>query len=150
MQIQFLVTAAILSFASAARSLRAQHVDSLPERARVTELQRQSPRRLRGDQIVMLSVEYAPGAISPRHSHPGPTLVYIVEGTICSEVKETSAKLYSAGDSFYEPEGGWHAARNQSGRTVRLIAYITAPAGAALSSAVDHATMANSMAPTCH
>jgi quercetin dioxygenase-like cupin family protein len=129
----------------------AQSADSssAPVRARATELQRETLARLSGGQVVMLSVEYPPGAISPRHSHPGPTFVYIVEGTICSEVKGQPARSYSAGDSFYEPEGGWHAARNQSGKTVRLIAYIMAFAGAVLSSPVDNASMSHSMAPTC-
>ena len=152
MKTSTLVAAAmLLLIASTPRSVRSQNVDSAPPpiRSRVTELRRESPERLRGDQVVMLSVEYPPGAISPRHSHPGPTLVYIVEGTICSEVKGTPPRLYSAGDSFYEPEGGWHAVRNQSGKTVRLIAYITAPAGAVIASPADGASMTHSMAPTC-
>ena len=122
---------------------------SAPVRSRVTELLRESPERLKGNQVIMLSVEYPPGAISPRHSHPGPTFVYIVEGTICSEVKGTPARLYSAGDSFYEPDGGWHAARNQSGKTVRLIATIISPPNAPLAAPVDHATMSHSLAPDC-
>jgi len=97
----------------------------------------------------MLSVEYPPGAVSPRHSHPGPTFVYIVEGTICSEVKGQPAKLYSAGDSFFEPDGGWHAARNTSGKPMKLIATIIAPKGATLAAAADGATMQHSLAPTC-
>ena len=143
--------ALLLVSASAPRLAQAQSADSSRAliRARATELQRQSPERMNGDQVVMLSVEYPPGAISPRHSHPGPTFVYIVEGTICSEVKGTAPRLYSAGDSFYEPEGGWHAVRNQSGKTVRLIAYITASVGAELAAPVDHASMTHSLAPTC-
>ena len=144
-----IVACLLLLIASAPRSGQAQNVDSAPIRARATELLRESPERLRGDQVVMVSVEYPPGAISPRHSHPGATFVYIVEGTICSEVKGQPARLYSAGDSFYEPEGGWHSARNQSGKTVRLIAYIMAPAGAVLAAPVDNASMTHSMAPRC-
>lgn len=130
-----------------ASSASAQNVNNSPA-ASATELQRQSPGRLRGDQVVMLDVLYPPGAISPRHSHPGPTFVYIVEGTICSEVKGTPPRLYKAGDSFYEPEGGWHAARNQSGKPVRLIATIIAAADAPIAAPVDHAAT-DSLAPRC-
>jgi quercetin dioxygenase-like cupin family protein len=149
MKTSTLVAPLLLLIASTPRSLQAQNVDSAPIRSRATVLRSESPERLRGDQVVMLSVEYPPGAISPRHSHPGPTFVYIVEGTICSEVKGQPPRLYSAGDSFYEPEGGWHAVRNQSGKTVRLTATIIAPPGATISSPVDNASMTHSMAPTC-
>jgi quercetin dioxygenase-like cupin family protein len=149
MKTSTLVAPLLLLIAFAPRSVQGQNVDSAPVGSRATVLRRESPERLRGDQVVMLSVEYPPGAISPRHSHPGPTFVYIVEGTICSEVKGQPPRLYSAGDSFYEPEGGWHAVRNQSGKTVRLVAYIIAPAGAVLAAPVDNASMTHSLAPTC-
>jgi len=142
-------TFALVLLIAAARSTAAQHQDTNAPRARVTELQRQTPPSLNGNEVVMLSVEYPPGAVSPRHSHPGPTFVYIVEGTICSEVKGQPAKLYSAGDSFFEPDGGWHAARNTSGKPVKLIATIIAPKGATLAAAADGATMQHSLAPTC-
>jgi quercetin dioxygenase-like cupin family protein len=40
-----------------------------------------------GFQTIVLSVEFAPGAQEAKHTHPGPLIGYILEGTLDLELK---------------------------------------------------------------
>ena len=47
-------------------------------------------------------VTMAPGAIVGAHKHPGPVFAYIVKGEAENEVDPDPARIYRAGDVFYE------------------------------------------------
>lgn len=47
-------------------------------------------------------ITIAPGANGARHRHPGPTLVYVLEGAVEIELEGAPAKVYRAGETFYE------------------------------------------------
>lgn len=61
-------------------------------------------------------VSFPPGAEAPRHRHPGHVFVYVLEGTVISQLEEDGTpETFTAGDSFYEPTNGLHAVtRNPS------------------------------------
>jgi quercetin dioxygenase-like cupin family protein len=40
-----------------------------------------------GFQTIVLSVEFTPGAQEAKHTHPGPLIGYILEGTLDLELK---------------------------------------------------------------
>jgi quercetin dioxygenase-like cupin family protein len=44
----------------------------------------------------------APGASGSRHRHPRPTFVYVLEGAVEIEPEGAPAKVYRAGETFYE------------------------------------------------
>jgi quercetin dioxygenase-like cupin family protein len=50
-----------------------------------TELLRAPLEAAEGKEIVVFTAEYAPGAASARHSHPGQEVIYIVEGALTLE-----------------------------------------------------------------
>jgi quercetin dioxygenase-like cupin family protein len=51
-----------------------------------------------------------PGATTPAHTHPGPELLYIVDGEQCMEMEASSSRL-GAGQSFVVPGGAVHRGR---------------------------------------
>lgn len=63
------------------------------------------------------------------HRHPGPGIVYVLEGEYELGIDDQPTKIYKAGETFYEPTGCLHrVSRNPSktGRT-RLIAVVLHP-----------------------
>jgi len=55
-----------------------------------------------GREIVMISVEYPPGASDPVHTHHAQSLVYVVEGSIEMQVRGGAPVTLGPGDTFYE------------------------------------------------
>ncbi|MGB0035631.1 MAG: cupin domain-containing protein [Candidatus Acidiferrales bacterium] len=86
--------------------------------------------------VTLLEVTYPPGTASESHSHSCPVIGYVIEGTMRSQVKGQAAKIYEAGDSFYEPPNGVHAiSRNASDtKPARLLAYFLCDKAGPLSS----------------
>jgi quercetin dioxygenase-like cupin family protein len=63
----------------------------------------------------VLVVEFAPGAASPPHHHPGPVFGYVLEGAFETALDNGDPVTYRAGDIWYEPPRGTHrVARNPS------------------------------------
>jgi quercetin dioxygenase-like cupin family protein len=52
-------------------------------------------------------MEISPGAVA-RHTHPGPTLVYVLEGGFTLLMDGYPSRSFKAGDSFVEPAGVVH------------------------------------------
>ena len=65
--------------------------------------------------LTLVELEYAPGALTPPHHHPGPVAVYVLEGAIESQVEGGPLTTYRRGEAFFEPARGKHAiSRNAS------------------------------------
>jgi hypothetical protein len=52
-------------------------------------------------------LEISPGTVA-RHTHPGPTLVYVLEGGFTLLMDGYPPRTFTAGDSFAEPTGVVH------------------------------------------
>jgi quercetin dioxygenase-like cupin family protein len=62
-----------------------------------------------GKSITAIVVRYAGGEKSPAHRHAGSVFAYILTGSIRSENSATgAAKVYNAGEFFFEPPGSVH------------------------------------------
>jgi quercetin dioxygenase-like cupin family protein len=63
-----------------------------------------------GKYLVAVVVTYPPGAKSPAHRHAPSAFIYahVLTGAIRSRVGDESAKVYSAGEGFYEEPGAHH------------------------------------------
>ncbi len=80
----------------------------------------------------MVEVKIGPGQEGVPHRHPGPTFVYVVEGTYELGLDDKPTKIYKAGETFQEASGCLHrVSRNpaSSGKT-RLIAVVLHPRSA--------------------
>ena len=88
-----------------------------------------------GKSLTAIVVNYAPGGKSGTHRHAGSVFAYVLSGAIRSENSATGpAKVYKAGDSFFEPPGYQHlVSENASNKeSARLLAIFVADDGAQL------------------
>jgi quercetin dioxygenase-like cupin family protein len=89
-----------------------------------TELQRHDL-SARGREVVQVRVDFAPGYFTPKHTHPGEEIVYVIEGTILYEVDGKPPVTLKAGDVLFIPARTIHAAKNVgSGSAAELATYI--------------------------
>jgi quercetin dioxygenase-like cupin family protein len=63
-----------------------------------------------GKSMVAVVVTYPPGAKSPAHHHARSAFIYahVLSGAIRSQVGDEPAKVYQAGEGFYELPGSHH------------------------------------------
>jgi quercetin dioxygenase-like cupin family protein len=63
-----------------------------------------------GKSLKAVVVTYAPGGKSPSHHHAGSAFIYahVLSGAIRSQVNDEPAKVYRAGEGFYEVPGAHH------------------------------------------
>jgi quercetin dioxygenase-like cupin family protein len=68
-----------------------------------------------GREMVMLSVEYPPGAVEHIHRHDAYAFVYVLEGTIVEGVRGGKEVTLTPGQTFYEGPNDVHTiGRNAS------------------------------------
>lgn len=79
-----------------------------------------------GKSLVAVVVDYAPGGASPPHIHAKSAFIYgyVVSGAIESQVNDEPARVYRAGESFYELPGASHRISRNGSKTqpARLLA----------------------------
>ncbi|WP_395022992.1 cupin domain-containing protein [Dongia sp.] len=88
-----------------------------------------------GKAMSAVVVNYAPGGKSGAHHHAGSVFAYVLSGAIRSQVSgEGEAKVYKAGEFFFEPPGSSHLVSENASATepASLIAIFVADDGAAL------------------
>ena len=89
-----------------------------------------------GKTLTGIHVTYAPGAKSSPHFHAGSVYAYVLSGQIRSENSATGpARVYSAGEGFFEPPGSEHKVSENASDTesATLLAIFVADDGATLS-----------------
>jgi quercetin dioxygenase-like cupin family protein len=88
-----------------------------------------------GNDLTAVVVRYAPGGKSPAHHHAGSVFAYVLSGAIRSQISMgESAKVYRAGESFFEPPGSQHLVSENASATepASLLAVFVASDGAQL------------------
>jgi quercetin dioxygenase-like cupin family protein len=88
-----------------------------------------------GQTLTVVTVNYPPGGKSRRHHHAGSVYAYVLSGAVRSENSATgSAKVYTAGESFFEPAGSTHLISENASATkpASMLAVIIADDGAQL------------------
>lgn len=70
--------------------------------AKVTQLMTKALAENPGKEVVVITVEYAPGGVDPIHRHNAQAFVYVLEGTIVMQVKGGKEVTLTPGDTFYE------------------------------------------------
>ncbi len=68
-----------------------------------------------------------PGGSSPRHQHPVPTFIYVIEGTLFVDVDGAGTREVKAGEGFMEVVDTWHRNRNPS--TSARVQYVLVSTG---------------------
>ena len=88
-----------------------------------------------GKTLTGVLVQYAPGGKSGSHMHAGSVYAYVLSGKVRSENSVTGpAKVYSAGEGFFEPPGSTHSVSENASETepASLLAIFVADDGAQL------------------
>jgi quercetin dioxygenase-like cupin family protein len=89
-----------------------------------TDLQRRDLSVL-GREVIQVRVDFAPGAVAARHSHPGEEIVYAIEGTMEYQLEDNSPATLKAGEVLFIPAGAIHAVKNiGKGNAAELATYI--------------------------
>ena len=72
-----------------------------------------------GKSLVVLEVDYAPGAASPPHTHAKSAFIYayVISGEIESKVNKGETRIYKAGESWSEPPNASHPISRNTSRT---------------------------------
>ncbi|WP_448101407.1 cupin domain-containing protein [Luteibacter jiangsuensis] len=88
---------------------------------------------LPGKSLVAVEVNYPPGAASAPHRHAGSAFIYayVVSGEIESQVDNGPARVYRAGESFYEAPGAHHGISRNASKTqpAKLLAVFVVDTG---------------------
>jgi quercetin dioxygenase-like cupin family protein len=82
----------------------------------------------------VVTVEYAPGAASSPHRHPGPVFGYVLEGSIVVQVEPGRPITYTKGQIWYEPPRHTHRVSRNGSKTqpAKLLAFLIIEKGQAL------------------
>jgi|HubBroStandDraft_1064217.scaffolds.fasta_scaffold118616_2 quercetin dioxygenase-like cupin family protein len=89
-----------------------------------TELQRHDL-STPGREVVQVRVEIDPGVTTPRHSHPGEEIIYVLEGSFEYQVEGQAPVTVKAGEVYFIPAGAIHTAKNVgSGNGAELSTYV--------------------------
>lgn len=69
-----------------------------------------------------------PGARTGRHSHPGPTLVVVLEGELEEVLQDGQRRALRAGQAYWKRAGTEHDVQNRSPQPARALAVHLDPA----------------------
>jgi quercetin dioxygenase-like cupin family protein len=85
-----------------------------------------------GKEVLMLTVEFAPGGADPVHRHNAHGFIYVLEGSVVMQVKGGKPVTLTAGQTFYEGSDDVHiVGRNASStRPAKLLAVLLKNKGA--------------------
>ena len=68
-----------------------------------------------GKEMLMITVEHAPGGSTPSHRHDAHAVVYVLEGSVVMQLKGGKEVTLTAGQTFYEGPDDVHVVdRNAS------------------------------------
>src|SRR5262245_57055454 len=61
-----------------------------------------------GDTLSAVTVDFPPGTASPPHHHAGFVFVYVLAGSVDSQLNDGPLQHFEVGDSWVEPPGTRH------------------------------------------
>ena len=79
-----------------------------------------------GKEGTVLIVDYAPGAASGPHVHPGSVFAYVLEGTVVSQLDGDKPMTLTKGQSWYESPKKPHVVSKNASKTepARLLVFL--------------------------
>ncbi|HKV34260.1 MAG TPA: cupin domain-containing protein [Pyrinomonadaceae bacterium] len=85
-----------------------------------------------GKEGMIETVDFAPGEVSQAHRHNSDVFVYVLEGSIITQVKGGSPQTVRAGDTFYESPTDIHTVSRNASETepAKLLVFYVKTKGA--------------------
>ncbi len=87
-----------------------------------------------GKEATVQTVDYAPGAESIPHLHPGSVFVYVLEGTVVTQVEGDTPMTFTKGESWYESPKKPHVVSKNASKTepARILVFLLSQEGESL------------------
>ena len=111
-RVQYLV---FTLFLSAGLSLIAGTV--MAQEPKVTSLMSKDLKENPGKELLMITVEHAPGGSSPIHRHNAHAMLYVLEGSVVQQVKGGKEVTLTPGQTFYEGPDDIHVVDRNASKT---------------------------------
>jgi quercetin dioxygenase-like cupin family protein len=86
-------------------------------KVKVTSLMSKDLPESPGKEMLMITVEYAPGAMDPVHRHDAHAMLYVLEGSVVMQVKGGKAVTLTPGQTFYEGPDDVHVVGRNASKT---------------------------------
>jgi quercetin dioxygenase-like cupin family protein len=85
-----------------------------------------------GKEGMIETVDFAPGEVSQPHRHNADVFVYVLEGSVITQLKGASPQTVSAGDVFYESPTDIHSVSRNASDTLpaKLLVFYVKKKGA--------------------
>ena len=101
---------------------------------KVSMLMKQRLPDMAGKEVTVLTVDYAPGAASESHVHPGSVFAYVLEGTVVTQLEGEPPMTYTKGQSWYESPKRPHVISRNGSETepARLLVFLLSQEGEAI------------------
>jgi len=105
---------------------------AMAEEAKVTPLMSKDVTGNPGKELLMISVEHAPGGSNPIHRHNAQAMVYVLEGSVVMQLKGGKEVTLTPGQTFYEGPDDVHVVdRNASSTTpAKFVVFLIKDKGA--------------------
>jgi quercetin dioxygenase-like cupin family protein len=89
----------------------------MAQEAKVTSLMSKDLTENPGKELLMITVEHAPGGSSPIHRHNAHAMVYVLEGSVVMQVKGGKEVTLTPGQTFYEAPNDIHIVDRNANKT---------------------------------
>ena len=111
-RVQYLVLTLLLSVSQCliSSTLMAQE-------PKVTSLMSKDLKDFPGKELLMITVEHAPGGSSPIHRHNAHAFLYVLEGSVVMQVKGGKQVTLTPGQTFYEDSNDIHIVGRNASKT---------------------------------
>jgi quercetin dioxygenase-like cupin family protein len=100
----------------------------------VSVLMKQRLADVTGKEATVQTVDYAPGAESVPHHHPGTVFAYVLEGAVVSQLQGEKPVTYTRGQSWYESPKIPHVVSKNASKTepAKLLVFLLSQEGESL------------------
>lgn len=121
-----------------AGAIGSQALTAQPNPVTRTIFQQQELEGAQGKEIVMYRADFIAGGVLGRHFHPGPELLYVLEGALTLEQDGHPPVTLRVGDSARLPARHIHKAKNASTtRQAKVLVFLVGEKGQPLITLVD-------------
>ena len=104
----------------------------MAQEAKDTSLMSKDLKEFTGKELLMITVEHAPGGSSPVHRHNAPAMVYVLEGSVVQQVKGGKEVTLTPGQTFYEGPDDIHVVDRNASKTqpAKFVVFLSKDKGA--------------------
>lgn len=71
-----------------------------------------------GKELLLITVDYPPGAVDPVHTHDAYAMVYVLAGSVVMQVQGQAPVTLTAGQTFSEKPGDVHVVARNASKTI--------------------------------